>query len=120
MYIEIDDLIGNAFIPYLEKTGNRMLSLKKINMFGTKVINYLNENGEDACLRLSRDLTNSFFYEYSDLFLLVENENEKENVVILANNITSKDLIRKFSGYLSLPVLLAFRNSENTKVLFEE
>lgn len=118
MYIEIDDLIGNAFIPYLEKTGNRMLSLKKINMFGTKVINYLNENGEDACLRLSRDLTNSFFYEYSHLFLLVENE--KENVVILANDITSKDLIRKFSGYLSLPVLLAFRDSENTKVLFEE
>lgn len=87
-------------------------------MFGTKVIKYLNEKGEDACLRLSRDLTNSFFYEYSDLFLLVENE--KENVVILANNITSKDLIRKFSGYLSLPVLLAFRDSENTKVLFEE
>lgn len=119
MYIEIDDLVGNAFISYLEKTGKRILSLKKINMFGTKVINYLNKNGEDACLRLSRDLTNSFFYEYSDLFKLVENE--KEYVVVLVNDdITVTDLIHKFSGYLSLPVILAFTNSENTKVLFEE
>lgn len=119
MYIEIDDLIGNAFIPYLEQTGKRVLSLKKINMFGTKVINYLNKNGENACLKLSRDLTNCFFYEYSDLFKLVENEKEDE-VVLVNNDITPNDLIRKFSGYLSLPVILAFRNSENTKVLFEE
>lgn len=119
MYIEIDDLVANAFIPYLEKTGKRIMSLKKINMFGTKVIDYLNENGENSCLKLSRDLTNAFFYEYSNLFKLVENE--KEDVVVLVNDdITSSDLIHKFSGYLSLPVLLAFRNEENTKVLFDE
>lgn len=119
MYIEIDDLIGNAFISYLEKTGKRTLALRKINEFGLKVINYLNENGENACLRLSRDLTNSFFYEYSDLFKLVENG--KEDIIVLVNNdITPNELIHRFSGYLSLPVLLAFRNSENTKILFEE
>ena len=43
MYIEIDDLIGNAFIPYLEQTSKRILSLKKINEYGKKVIEYLNE-----------------------------------------------------------------------------
>ncbi len=119
MYIEIDDLIGNAFIPYLEKTGKRTLPLSKINEFGSKIVNYLNKNGENACLRLSRDITNIFFYEYSDLFKLVENG--KEDVVVLVdNNITPNDLIHKFSGYLSLSVLLAFRNSENTKILFEE
>ena len=39
MYIEIDDLVGNAFIPYLQQTGKRTLSLKKINEFATKVVN---------------------------------------------------------------------------------
>lgn len=119
MYIEIDDLIGNAFIPYLEQTGKRILSTRKINEFGKKVIEYLNERGEEACLRLSREATNNFFYEHNDLFKLIENE--EENIVVLINNsITTTDLIHKFSGYLSLPVILAFRNSENTKVLFEE
>lgn len=119
MYIEIDDLIGNAFIPYLEQTSKRILSLKKINEYGKKVIEYLNKRGEHTCLRLSRDSTNSFFYEYSDLFKLIENE--KENVVALVNNnVTTTDLVRKFSGYLSLPVIMAFRALENTKVLFEE
>ena len=118
MYIEIDDLVGNAFIPYLEKTGRHSLSLIKIDNYGKKVVDYLNKNGIRACLRVSRDLTNEFFYEYSDLFKLVENE--KEYVVVLVNDdITVTDLIHKFSGYLSLPVILAFTNSENTKVLFE-
>lgn len=118
MYIEIDDLVGNAFIPYLQQTGKRILSLKKINAFGEKVVKYLNEKEEKAaCLRLSRDRTNDFFYEYADLFKLVENGDE--NLVVLVNDdITATDLIHKFSGYLSLPVLLAFRNEENTKVLF--
>lgn len=116
-YIEIDDLVGNAFIPYLEKTGSYILPMRKIDNYGKKVVDYLNMNGIQTCLRLSRDLTNEFFYRYSDLFNL--DESGKENLVILKENITTKDLIEKFSGYLSLPVMLAFRNEENIKVLFE-
>jgi len=117
IYIEIDDLVGNAFIPYLENTGSRILSLRKIENYGSKVVNCLNKNGIQACLRLSRDLTNEFFYEYSDLFELDESGNE--NVVILKENITRRDLIRKFSSYLTVQVIVAFRKEENIKVLFE-
>ena len=117
IYIEIDDLVGNAFIPYLEKTGRHSLSLIKIDNYGKKVVDYLNKNGIRACLRVSRDLTNEFFYEYSDLFEL--DESGKEDVVILKKDITTRDLIKKFSGYLSVPVVLAFRKEENIKVLFE-
>ena len=118
MYIEIDDLVGNAFIPYLQQTGKRTLSLKKINEFATKVVNYLNEKDENACLRLSRNRTNNFFYENSNLFKLDEDGEEKK--VVLADEITDGYLIKRFSEYLSLSVLLAFRNTENTKILFEE
>ena len=117
IYIEIDDLVGNAFIPYLEKTGRHSLSLIKIDNYGKKVVDYLNKNGIRACLRVSRDLTNEFFYEYSDLFELDESGNE--NVVILKENITRRDLIRKFSIYLTVKVIVAFRKEENIKVLFE-
>ena len=113
MYIEIDDLVGNAFIAYLDLTGNRLLSMKKINEYANKVITDLIEQGEEACLRLSRDRTYKFFYDYSDWFTLVENRNE--NFVTLNSEISKEQLIMKFSGYLSIPVLVAFRNKKNIR-----
>lgn len=114
IYIEIDHLVINAFIIYLRKTGKRTLTLNRIAEYGEKVKNYLNENGEHAILYLTRDLTNDFFCKYSDLFKL-----EETNLVVMSNDITYKDLMHK-SGYLPIEVRLAFRNSENTKILFED
>ena len=34
IYIGMDDLVGNAFVSYLERTGKRELSIKKIECFG--------------------------------------------------------------------------------------
>lgn len=115
MYIEIDDLVGNAFVSYLEKTGKRVLSIYKIEEFGKNIVRDLKSKGTESMLLLSRDMTYSFFYEYADWFVYVE----RESLVILKDNISVKQLIKKFSGYLSLEVLLAFRNEENIKVLLE-
>ena len=115
MYIEIDDLVGNAFVSYLEKTGKRVLSLYKIENFGNNIVRDLESKGTESMLLLSRDRTHSFFYEYSDWFVYLE----RESLVILKNNISVEQLIKKFSGYLSLEVLLAFRNEENIKVLLQ-
>ena len=67
------------------------------------------------------DLFGRFFIiksqKNNDLFELDESGNE--NVVILKENITRRDLIRKFSSYLTVKVIVAFRKEENIKVLFE-
>ncbi len=115
IYIEIDDLVGNAFVSYLEKTGKRVLPIQKIESFGNNIVSELNNNGISSTLLLSRDKTYAFFYEYSDMFLFIE----KDGMIILKEDISVKDLIQKFSGYLSLKVLRAFRNEENIKILLE-
>ena len=49
------------------------------------------------------------------MFLFIE----KDGMIILKEDISVKDLIQRFSGYLSLEVLRAFRNEENIKILLE-
>ena len=115
IYIRIEELVGNAFVSYLEKTGNRKLSIKKIECFGNNIVSELNNNGISSTLLLSRDKTYAFFYEYSDMFLFIE----KDGMIILKEDIYVEDLIQRFSGYLSLEVLCAFRNEENIKKLIE-
>lgn len=115
MYIDMEDLVGNSFISYLEQTGNRILELGKIEQFGDKVVEQLEKEGEHPYLKLSRNITNEFFYKYADWFTLTEDNNKM--LVVLKKDVSVKDLIEKFSGYLSLKVLLAFRNPENIKVL---
>lgn len=116
-HIEIDDLIGNAFIAYLSEIENSYLSLKKIENYGLAVVNSLKKTGEIFYLRLCRDLTDDFFY-YSEDFKKVDTLGETL-VFITSTDVTKEFLIKKFCGYLSLDVLLAFRDPENTKVLFE-
>lgn len=118
MRIEIDDIIGNAFVSYLQETGKRTLTNEKIKKFALSVVNYLCENGKYAYLDLSENLTNEFFCEYEDWFKSIEDENGR--LVVLNNEITVEKLVTEFSEYLSLDVLLAFRNPENIKVLLEE
>lgn len=115
MYIRTDDLVGNSFVSYLEKTGKRVLSLQKIENFAKSIVIDLRSKGIESTLLLSRDKTYAFFYEYSDWFSYVESD----GLVILNDNISVEDLIERFSGYLSLEVLLAFRNEENIKALLE-
>lgn len=118
MYIEIDDLIGNAFIVYLEATNKRVISFNKINKFGACIVHDLNSRGVNASLKLSSNLVNQFFYDYSDWFKTVQNG--KETLIVLDEKVTSKELCEKFSGYLSVEVFLAFNNSKNIKVLVDD
>mgnify|MGYP004517387311 FL=1 len=113
IYIRIEELVGNAFVGYLKRTEKRELSLQKIENFGNNVIRELNRKGIKSALLLSRDKTYNFFKEYSDMFLF----REEDGMIILNENISVKDLIENFSGYLSLEVLYAFRNEENIKTL---
>ena len=114
-FIEIDDIVGQAFIVYLRKTGKRKLSLSKIDNYGGEVIKDLKSKGEKVCLCLSREQTRNFFYN-SKYFLY----DEITNIVELKPNITEDDLIKRFCGYINYEILIAFRKDENTKILFEK
>ena len=116
IYFDIADLVGNAFISYFEKTGKRILTLRKIEKFGSNIVKDLNSKGICAALSLSRNGTYAFFNEYSDWFIYVESE----GLVILKDNVSVDQLITKFLGCLSVETLLAFLNEENIKVLLEE
>lgn len=113
-FIEIDDIVGQAFIVCLKKTGKRSLSLKKIDEYGAKVVMYLKCRGEKVRLALSREQSRNFFYN-SKYFIY----NERTNIVELKPNITEDDLIKRFCGYIDYNILVAFRNEENIKALFE-
>ena len=114
IHIEIEDLVGNAFVGYLQETGKRTLSMQKIEMFANNVVEDLKSKKIEVVLELSRNKTTEFFNDYSEWFIYLE----KENVVILKDNITAKQLIKEFSGYLSLETVVAFRKYDNVKILF--
>ena len=108
----IEDLVGNAFIPYLERTGERTLSIGKIEAYGNKVVDSLRKEGVKAQLVLGRDYTNEFLFKYSDCFKL------KEHEITLSTHVSVDDLINRFSGYLAIAVLQQLRKEENIKALF--
>ena len=108
----IEDIVGNAFIHYLEKTGNRTLSLGKIEAYGNKVVDSLNTKGFKSRLVLGRDYTREFLFNYSGWFKL------KNHEITLSNNVDVYDLVKEFSGYLAIVVLNELHNKENIKELF--
>ena len=111
--IYISDLIGNAFIAYLEKTGNRTLTLSKIEAYGDKVIYSLEKAGIEARLVLSRSLTRQFFFNYSDWFTLRD-----DDVVVLSSKVSREQLINMFCGVESIAEIKALRDEKNISVLF--
>ena len=63
-YLELEDLIVNAFIYYNGKTGKRALSLNKIFGYGQKVISQINEKTNNYTgLKISDERTEIFFRE---------------------------------------------------------
>ena len=72
-YIGIEDLAANALIEILktkenEQTEQYCVTLAELEAYGSQVIQYLNERGEQAVLILSRENTSLMFRNYSDFF----------------------------------------------------
>ncbi len=114
--IYIEDLIPNAFIAYLTNSNPknlcRKLSLNKIEKFGNEIIYSLRLKGKFAVLILSRDLTNDFFSKYYDWFRLND-----DGTVELDDYVTIDNLIDRFTGYLSVDLLIEFGKRKNYKIL---
>ena len=115
-YIGIEDLAANALIECLLKTENaRFVTYKQLEEYGSEVIRFLNNKGENAILILSRERTNDMFRNYSDFF--EEESTEKGLGIKLKEGKSCNDLIEKFRGYLAWDVLLAFVNEQTVAKL---
>lgn len=105
-FIGIEDLVTNALIELVEKTGNRTVSFSQLNKYGEAVIAKLKNDSMDVTLIFTRDTTDQFFYDCSDIFSI--NEGETDIQITLNDNISTDYLRKRFRINLSLNLLSAF------------
>lgn len=115
-YIGIEDLVANALIEIVERTGKRTVSFSQLNEYGEAVVERLKIQKIDATLLFNRNLTNRFFYDYTNYFKITETSSDIQ--VTLKSEITTKDLRNRFRTKLSLDVLKAFVSEEPISILF--
>ena len=60
-FIGIEDLVANALIELVEKTGNRTVSFSQLNKYGDAIVAKLKASNMDVTLIYTRDSTEQFF-----------------------------------------------------------
>lgn len=105
-FIGIEDLVANALIELVEKTGNRTISFSQLNKYGEAVIARLKKDSMDVTLIFTRDTTDQFFHDCSDIFSIKEIESDIQ--ITLNENISTNYLRKRFRINLALNLLSAF------------
>ena len=90
MFIGIEDLVPNAFIELVERTGRRTISFSQLNKYGEVIVFKLKAEGVDAALLFNRDITAEFFDDYSDLFRILGTDTDC--FISLSDNISTSYL----------------------------
>ena len=114
-FIDVEDLVANALIELVEKTGNRTVSFSQLNKYGDAIIAKLRARNLDATLIYTRDKTEQFFHDYSDIFTI--NESESDIEITLNDNISTAYLRKKFRINLAVHLLSAFVSPEAVKTI---
>lgn len=105
-FIGIADLVANALIELVEKTGKRTIPLSKLSEYGDAVVAKLRKENTEVILIYSRDETDRFFHDCSDVFSVKE---EDDDVLITLNdNVSTQYLRRRFRINIALNLLSAF------------
>lgn len=115
IYIGIEDLAANALIELVEKSEKREVLFKQLDEYGARVVKFLNDKQEQAVLVLSKERTNEFLHDYSDYFELFSNGMDEG--IRLKADISVSQLWKKFRGYLSVDVMLAFMDQMSVSAL---
>lgn len=114
IYIEIEDLVANAFIELVEKKGQREVLFKELDDYGAQVVGALNRDGETkAILVISRESQTAMLEDYTDMFEPFEKDEAKG--IRLKAGISSIQLWKRFCVSLSVKVIEAFQASSITK-----
>lgn len=115
IYIGIEDLVANALIELVEKSGKREVMFRELNAYGALVVKYLNEKKEQAVLVMSKERTNAFLHDYSKFFELFSRDIEEG--IRLKEGVSVEQLWETFRGYLSIDVMMAFMNAQAVQAL---
>lgn len=108
IYIEIEDLVANAFIELVEKKKKREILFSELDEYGARVIEVLNREREtNAILVVSRESQMAMVEDYSDMFEQIEINGGKG--IRLKEGVETIDLWTRFCTSLSLKVLAAFQ-----------
>lgn len=114
-FIGIEDLVANALIEQVDKTGIREIGFAKLNEYGASVVKTLNKQNQEAILLLSRERTNTFIHNCSDYFTI--RDDEEGMFIILNEGITTDQLRRQFRANIAFNVLLAFISEQSLQAL---
>lgn len=106
-FIGIEDLVANALIEMIEKNDIRRVSFKQLRKYGTVIVRWLQDNGEEAVLLVSQYYTNEFIRNYSDFFEVHDND-DSDSYIELKQTKSVDDLRNHFRAYLSIDMLIAF------------
>lgn len=92
-FIRIEDLVANALIELVEQTGNRTVSFSQLNKYGDAIVAKLKANNMDVTLIYTRDSTEQFFHDCSNIFTI--NETDSDVQITLNDNISTAFLRKK-------------------------
>lgn len=109
IYIEIEDLVANAFINLLESKSQREILYSDLDAYGAKVVEQINRKGDvKAILVVSRESQLAMVEDYSDMFVAFERDGFKG--IRLLDDVEPIDLWERFCTSLSYTVLKAFQS----------
>ena len=106
-FIGIEDLVANALIEIYEKNGCRKVSFEQLRNYGAVIVSWLQENGEEAVILVSKHYTNELIRNYSDFFEVVDS-NDHNSYIELKDDKTVDDLRSHFRAYLPIDMIIAF------------
>lgn len=105
-YIGVEDLVANALIELVEQTGNRTVSFSQLHKYGDAIIAKLKKDNTEAMLIFTREKTDQFFHNCSDVFSITETEHDV--LITLKDGISTTYLRQRFRIRLALSLLKAF------------
>lgn len=114
-FIGIEDLVANALIELVESTGNRTVSFSQLNKYGEAIITRLKKEDMDVTLIFTREKTERFFHDCSNIFSISENDSDIQ--ITLNDNVSTSFLRKKFRVNLSINLLSAFVATETINAM---
>ncbi len=110
IYIELEDVVGNAFMELLSTSGKRELYYYELDDYGAKVAETLNrEENVYAYYIVSRESQKDICKDYPDFFEEFSDAQGAKGIR-LHPNVDANTIWKKFCAALSLKVLDAFRS----------
>lgn len=114
-FIGIEDLAANALIELVEKTGKRTVLFSQLNNYGNAIMTSLKKDNMDVTLIFTKNTTEKFFHDCSDVFIIKEIKNDVE--ITLKEGISTDILRNRFRINIAFNLLKAFVSDSAFKAL---